>query len=188
MARKGYRGTWIVTIVLAASAVAYLVLVFLPGRRAMGEFQQELARRQGYLAQNSGISRALASAEQELDKAEAHYAAWKQRAPGEGQLSTLYGKINELAKAAGTTTTRFDPKPVESHEQVREIPLTMGCSGTFAQLFDLLKSLESLPGTIWIDTVQFRKVTEKSEAVACEINLVVFVNNSENSDYVKHSE
>jgi Tfp pilus assembly protein PilO len=181
-------GSWIVTVSLVAAAVAYMLLIFLPGRRAIGELREQLGRKQSFLAQNASLAQALTAARHELEKAETYCAAWKQRAPAEGELSALYGKINELTKAAGTITTRFDPKPVAVHERTREIPVTMGCTGTFAEVFALLRSLESLPPTIWLDTVQFKKNGETGASVAAEINLVVFANNSEDSDYVKRSD
>jgi len=185
MSNRIRQGSWIVTLSLIAAAVAYLLVIFLPGRRVIGELRSQVSQKQDYLAQNIGLAKGLMAAQQELEKTRAYNTAWNERAPAEGELSIFYGKINELAKAAGTVTTRFDPKPVQVHEQTREIPVTMGCTGTFAQIFELLRSLENLPPTIWLDTVQFKKNKEVGNTVAGEINLVVFANNPDNSNYIK---
>ena len=182
MTAKVYRGSWIVTVPLAAAAVAYLVAVFLPGRRAIATLQEEVTKKQEYVAQAAGLAKGLAATQQELEKTLAYTANWKKHAPAEGERAALYGKIHELAKAAGTLTTRFDPKPVNSRMRIRDYPLTMGCTGTFAQVHELLRSLETLPVEIWVDTVLIKKGSETGDSVACEANLVVFTDNPESSD------
>jgi len=182
MTDRIYRGSWIVTVPLAAAAVAYLVVVFLPGRRAIATLQEEVTNKQEYVVQAAGVAKGLATTQQDLEKTFAYTANWKKHAPAEGERATLYGKIHELAKAAGTLTTRFDPKPVNSRSRIRDYPLTMGCAGTFAQIHELLRSLETLPVEIWVDTVLIKKGSEHGDSVVCEVNLVVFTDNPENSD------
>jgi len=182
------RGSWFVTVPLAAVAVAYVAFVFLPGRRAVGELKQQISQKQEFITQATGVVTSLGTTREELEGTRAYNGAWRQRAPAARKLSAFYGQIYELTKAAGTATTRFDPEPVVTRNQIREIPLTMGCAGSFAQVYEFLRGLEGLPAEIWVDRLQLEKSSEKGGLVNCELSLVVFACNPENSDYVEDSE
>ena len=90
-----------------------------------------------------------------------------------------------MAKAAGTTTSRFDPQRLVRHETICEIPLAIGCTGSFAQICGFLRGLEGLPATIWVEDLEIQQASETGKDVHCELNLVVFSSNSEDSDYVE---
>lgn len=182
MSSQVHRNSWIVTVPLAAAAVAYLLFFFLPGRSANGKLEEELKEKQEYVAGATTVAATLRATEQELQRTQEFIAAWKQNAPVEASRSLLYGKMHELAKASGVTITRFDPKPVEQRAQLRGFPVTIGCTGKYAQVHEFLRTLENHPAAIWVDTVQVKRPSETSESVECEINLVVFANNPEISD------
>ncbi len=185
---KVYRGSWIVTIPMAAVAVAYVMLVFMPGRRAIGELHDRIEQKRIYIDQSGGLTAALHAAEEELQISTEYNTTWESGFPQQVGLSALYGQINALAMAAGVTTTRFDPEPVVLHDTTREIPLTVGCTGSFAQLFGLLHSLEELPMEVWVNSCKMENSGVSRGSVVCELNLVVFANNPNNSDYVRNSE
>ncbi|MHC4181634.1 MAG: hypothetical protein ACYSWU_29435, partial [Planctomycetota bacterium] len=119
------RSSWIVTVSLAAAAVAYMAVSFLPNKRAIGEARTQLKRKQDYIVQSGSLTTALRMAEEELKKARAHNTAWEENAPVAAELSPLYGRIHELAKAAGTTITRFDPEPAIRCKKISQVPLAM---------------------------------------------------------------
>lgn len=171
-----------VTVPLAVAAGAYLLFFFLPGRRANAKIEEELAEKQEYVAGAATVAATLRATEQELERAQAFTAAWKQNAPAEGSRSLLFGKMHELAKAAGVAINRFEPKPVEQRAQLRGFPVVIGCTGKYAQVHEFLRALESHPATIWADTVVIKRPSETSEIVECEISLVIFANNPELSD------
>jgi len=45
-----------------------------------------------------------------------------------------------------------------------------------------------LPVSMWIDDLQIQKREKAGASVECELVLVVFADNPDNSDYVKQSE
>ena len=112
------RSSWIVTVPVAAAAVAYVTLSFLPERRAIGEARRQIRQKQDYIVRAGGLAPAVRITQQKLEKAQACNTAWEQHAPTERELSALYGKIHELAKAAGTTITKFDPEAALRYEKV----------------------------------------------------------------------
>jgi Tfp pilus assembly protein PilO len=180
------QNTWILTLSLAAVASAYLVLVWLPRHRAIKEMCQEVETKRAFVAQATGVSAALLSVQRELDKAQSAVTRWEKAAPGKRDISGLYGKINALAKDARLVIGRFDPQPFVVHEELHEIPITMGCSGRFAQIHEFLRAIERLPATIWVESMRLEKTSTTAKDVQCELNLVVFSNNPQSSDYAKH--
>jgi len=188
MKTRSKRGDWLLTLPLAAAAVAYVVFVFLPGHRATGELSKQIESRQETIDQADCLHQALLATRKEVDKTEDYTSAWGERAPSRGELSLLHAKIRELASAAGTTITHFDPERTRSYGFLRELPLSVGCTGEFAQVFKFLRGVESLPPTIWINELVLEKMNPTEGHVSCELELVVFTNNPENSDYVKRSE
>jgi Tfp pilus assembly protein PilO len=182
------RSSWIVTIPLAAAAVAYVTLSFLPDRRAIGEARRQIRQKQQYIVQSGGLATVLRSAEEELKKTQAYNAAWGQHAPVEAELSAVHGKIQELAKASGTTITRFDPEPAVRYEKISHFPIGVGCVGSLAEICGFLERLESLPTRIWVKDLLLKETGKDGNPILCELNLGIFANNLENSDYVEHND
>ena len=182
------RNSWLVTVPLAAAAVAYISLSFLPERRAIGKARQQVRQKQDYIVRAGSLATALQIAKQELKKTGTYNTAWEQHAPAQAELSGLYGKIHELAKAAGVTITRFNPEPVVRYEKISRIPIGMGCVGSFAQICEFLEGLEGLPLKIWANECHLARGEQNGQGVSCELTLDVFTCNLENSDYVEHTE
>ena len=182
------QNSWIVTLSLAAVAVAYLMLVWSPNRQAIKKISDQVETKRAFVAQATGLSKAMIGVQQELDKTQAVVAQWEKTCPGKRDVPALYGKINAVAKDAHLAITRFDPQPFVVHEKLYEIPITMNCAGTFAQIYEFLRSIERLSATIWVESIRLERMAQNAKDVQCELSLVVFSNNSQSSDYVKHTD
>jgi Tfp pilus assembly protein PilO len=128
----------------------------------------------------------LVASQQELEKTDAVATQWEKTAPGKRDIPALFGKINALAKDAGLTISRFDPQPFLVYEKLQETPITIVCSGTFAEIFGFLRLIEGLPATIWVESIRLEKDSQNAKDVRCELNLAVFSNNQQSSDYARH--
>jgi Tfp pilus assembly protein PilO len=188
MNAKTRQSGWIVTLSLLAIAVAYVMLSWLPNYRAVKEMRAQLETKRQFVTQADGLATTLVGAQQELDKIKPVITKWEKAAPAKRDIPGLYGKISVLAKDAHLAVGRFDPQPVIVHEKLEEIPLAMNCSGTFAQIHGFIRSVEGLPVTIWVESMRLEKKAQNAKDVQCELNLVVFSNNPQNSDYARHSE
>lgn len=169
---------------LGAAAVAYVVLVFAPGHKAILTQRAQIATKRSLVLQAAGLAPAIEAARSDLSQAKACIAAWNAKAPKERELATLFGRINELVKEAGAVNTRFEPEPVRRRERLVEIPLSIGLLGSYTQIEGFLYALEMLPATIWVDSVKIVSAKD-AEPVLGEVRLVVFAANSENSDCIK---
>jgi Tfp pilus assembly protein PilO len=184
---KFHCSSWLVTIPLVAIAAIHIVFVFFPGRKVISQLQKDIEYRQIYISNAANVSVKLADAQQELVKVKSYIENWRRMAYAINRLPVLYGDINKLSKQAGTTTSRFEPQMIIEFGMIRQIPIHMACTGTFAQIHEFIRSLEGLPQTIWIDQLRFDKPGQTGENVLCEINLVVFSDNSKLSNYVDNS-
>lgn len=181
------RSTWIVVLSAVAAAATYATLICLPQQRAIHKLADEVRTKRDYVARLGNLAAIIETTQHDLDRAHAHNAAWLEHAPNGKELATLYGQISALAKAAGTTTTRFDPEPIVPYGEIRKIPLTVGCRGSYAQVHKFLSHLENLPEAIWVDRVGLEVISQDSKYIQAEIKLVVFADNPDNSDQVDRS-
>lgn len=180
---KFRRGSWLVTIALAAIGIIHIVFVFFPGRNVITQLRTEIESRQLYISNADRISAALAAAQQELLEARSYIENWQRAAIIVHRLPVLYGNINTISNRAGTATTRFEPQMIVDLGLLRQIPIHMAFTGTFAQIHEFIRSMESLPQTIWIESLQFNKSGQIGGNILCEIDLVVFSDNPKISNY-----
>ncbi len=187
MSRTARRGNWIVTLPLAAGAIAYLVFVFVPGRQTTAELRSQIQDQQEYLSHAGAVGAALAAVEAELHRTEQYQTRWRTTAPVVAHISELFAQIHQVEREAGVQTTRFDPQPAISRDYLSEIHASLGCQGTFDRVFALLHGLESLPADVWLKKIHLEKTSPDSEDVRCMVDLVIFADNREKTDYVKNS-
>ena len=177
-------GGWIVLVAIGGLIAIYVMGVYLPTRGAIGRLKEETQQKRNYCAGVGDLGPILDATRQKRDATLQYTKAWTDTAPRGGQLSSLLGKIHALGNAAGAHTTRFDPEPIVQHNRIATIPVTMGLTGKFSQVFDFLGSLERLPQSIWIENVTIEKdgETEKDGgSVTCKLSLEVFVDKAESS-------
>lgn len=184
MSTSNRKTTWIAILSAAALSTAYVVLMFLPQQRVIRERAGQLQAKQNYVVASGNVAAAIHATRGELERAESYNAAYSDATPPEGELADVLGRIDALVVTSGVTPTRFDPEPAVKMEKLRRVPVVVGCSGTFAQLSQLLCGIESLPQLVWIDRIQIEKSREDGGAVECEIDLSVFADNPDESDQV----
>jgi Tfp pilus assembly protein PilO len=184
---KFQRGSWLVTIPLVVIAVVHIMFVFFPGQKVITQLRTEIESRQLYIGNAGRISAKLAAAQQDLLEVRSYIENWQRAALMVHRLPVLYGNINNLNKQAGTATTRFEPQMFVELGMIRQIPIHMACTGTFAQIHEFIRSLEGLPQIIWMDSLQFNKSGQNGENISCEINLVVFSDNPKISNYADNN-
>ncbi|MEN6404967.1 MAG: type 4a pilus biogenesis protein PilO [Thermoguttaceae bacterium] len=171
------QSNWIVTLSLAAVAVAYLALVWLPGRKSLEQLRQTVESKRAVISQSTGLSDALLRTHGELDETEAVVRRWEKTAPGKKDSPALYGTLHALAKNSRLSVTRFDPQPIVPHEKIQEIPIVMACSGSFSQIYEFLRRLEQQPQTIWVENLRMDQKVKNTKDIQCELSLVVFSDN-----------
>ncbi len=180
--------TWLVILPLAGLALVYLFVFFLPGQQRIRQLRETLTQGQDFLAETTYVLPALKATSGRLVELHRVCRAWEQCTPDDDQLASLFGRINLLARNARATTNRFDPQTATDFESVRQIPVEMQCTGTYAQLVALLRGLETMAEPVWVDSVDLQPASEDGQIIQCELNLVVFTDNSEISGQANASD
>src|SRR5262245_17419267 len=128
------RTSWFITLPIAALAIGYLTLVFFPTARTIKEIRDEIRLKQNFIAQTETLHSATASLERELSEVEQYNRKWHRQTPRPEQLAVLFGKIDEKARQAGATMTKFDPQPVVVLDVLHRVPLQMELTGKYSEV------------------------------------------------------
>lgn len=171
---KFRRGSWLVTILLVAIALVHIVFVYFPTSKQITLLRRDIEYRQLYITNAENVSAKLVAATQELADTQSYIENWRRMAATVHRLPVLFGNITNLSKQAGITSTRFEPQPIVELGEIRQVPILMACTGSFTKIHEFIRLLESLPQTIWVDSLRFDKTGQKGLNVSCEIKLVVF--------------
>lgn len=176
------RGSWAVTLTLAAGTLAFLTLFFFPRMRRLGELHDQLRLRQDYIAQTERIRPVIDKVRSDLRETGDYVQRWRSRCPRPDHLPALFGQISQSCQDVEVVTSRFEPRPQVELQTVARQPLSLAFSGPFAAVSTLLAKLEGLPALVWVDEMTLSRRAETGEAVKCELTLEVFVDRSKKSD------
>ena len=172
------------TISLAAVAAAYMFFVWLPGRKQLAAIGEEIETKREVVARAADLTKTLTASQKELESTRAVAKKWLETAPDNRDLPAMFGRINAMAKESGLAVLRFDPEPLVVHEAIREIPLTIGCSGKFSQVFEFLMKVESLPESVWTNEMRLEKSQGNRGNVRFSADLAIFSGNPYSSDCI----
>lgn len=188
MSRRTDRSSlWILaTILIGLGAYGYFIIR--PQYRGIKKLEADLRELHRMVDQAGDVLSAIQNAQKELEKANSYIQTWQAHAPNPNELAPLFGQITQLANQAGLTPTRFSPGSRTSYDRVAKIPLSINCQGSFTQIYDFLYKLESLAQIVWVERFTIEKSREDSQQLQCEISLVIFTDNPENSDQTKDSQ
>ena len=179
---KRLRGNWLLTVPLAGLTILYVVVFDLPARRASRALRDELQASQDFVAGGPLIMAQINDAQMQLQQADGFAAVWRETAPAGTGSAVLLGEISRLSRDSGTHTIRLEPATGIEHEELRRMPLTLLCVGSFEEIFRLLRGIEALPHSVWIDDLRIERKDAKQADLQCELRLVAFTDKSKISD------
>jgi Tfp pilus assembly protein PilO len=176
------RQSYIVIGVVLAAALGFLLLAFLPGMRSIARIRREIDEKQDFVAQTEK-KRPWIAKELELRKTITDFTAvQRKRLVTSDAVSHLFSQISTLTKTAGTRTTRFQPHETVDYDTFHRVPVELGVTGKTEAVVELIRQIENLPHTIWINGLKLNTAGEAGELTRCDIEMEVFVDNREISD------
>ena len=180
LARKsGPPKTWLITGLLAAAAVAYVIFIFLPLQRSIDVLQDQVQERRQQIMQAQSLAGTVAQARVRLVAARDVSQQWRADAPRQAQLITHYASLTQQAEQAGVAIDRLDPLPAIELNLIAQQNVTMQFHAPFAAVFDLVRRLEALPGTIWIRDLRLHANSETDNTLRGELTLTIFVDRAD---------
>jgi len=178
--KSGKPQTWLITALLAAGAIAYVVFVFLPNQRSIGELRAQVQERRQQIMQAQSLGGTVVQARLRLAAARQVALEWRKDAPKQAQLWTHFASLTRHAKEAGVAIDNGAPLPAVELHLIAQQNVTMQFHAPFPAVFDLLERLEAMPGTIWIRDLRLNANSENDSTLRGELTLTIF---GDRSDY-----
>ena len=179
-ARKpGKPQTWLITGLLAAAAIAYVVFIFMPLQRSIDALQGQVQERRQQIMQAQSLAGTVAQSRLRLAAAREVSQQWRSDAPRQAQLITHYASLTQQAEEAGVAIDRLDPLPAVELNLIAQQNVTMQFHAPFAAVFDLLRRLEALPGTLWVRDLRLSANSEADNTLRGELTLTIFVDRAD---------
>lgn len=171
--------SWIITAFLAAVAVAYVWFVFLPCQRAINAQRAKVQERRQQIMQAQTLTRTVEQARQRMTETRLVSEKWRADSPRRTDLVTHFAKLTQQAQLAGVAIERLDPLPTVELNLVAQQNVTLQFHAPFAAVFDLLRRLEQLPGTLWVRSLRLHMTSEASRDLHGELTLTIFVDRAD---------
>jgi Tfp pilus assembly protein PilO len=181
-------GARIATAGAVLGVTAYVALMFLPRRAELARMQGQIAERQATAAQASRTSEEMARAARELADAKRYVEVWTATAPPPEQLIAVFRDVNQLAQSAQTRNLRLEPAPVETLAAVWRAPVKLSVEGTFAQLFQFVRGVESLSPSICLAPLEMERVDGDGQTLRMAATLTIFGPGADFSNYANLAE
>jgi Tfp pilus assembly protein PilO len=175
-------GGWGAIIPLTAAFGVYIFFVFLPGMKDIRRMRSEMEASEVAVQAASIVPEQLKRIDQEFLDANRYLDERRGITNKPSDVAEMFGRISNLAKVSGVSTTAFRPEAKQSLATLERIPLTFGCRGTPQQVQTLLATLEGLNRRIWVDEVLIERNQQNGKLVMCELKLAIFADNFEISD------
>lgn len=179
---KGKPKTWLITALLAAFAIAYVVFIFLPMQRAISELSAEFQEKRQQVVHAQSLAGPIVQARQRLVETRNVCVSWREGAPNPSELAQHFASLSQQAQEAGVTIERFDPQLAAEMQVLSQHNVTLQFRGEFAQVFDFLARLEKLPGAAWFRDVRLTTSDSTGQTVQGELTLTIFVDRADYSD------
>jgi hypothetical protein len=177
--KPGQPKTWLITGLLAAGAIAYVVFLFLPGQRAIDKVRADVHERRQQIMQAQSLLGTVAAARLRLTAAQEVGQQWRATAPRQAQLVTHIARLTRQADEAGVAIDRLDPATFVERNLVAEQNITLQFHSRFPAVFDLLSRLESQPGTLWIRSLTLHRNRDDDNLLRGELTLTIFVDRAD---------
>jgi Tfp pilus assembly protein PilO len=179
---SGKPRTWLITALLAAVAVAYVVFVFLPAQHSINELRADVQERHQQILQAQTQVRTVALARKRLLDTREVSQQWRADSPQHSELITHFAGLSKQAEAAGVTLDRLDPSPAIEMHLIAEQIVVIQFHSTFAAAFEFVRRIEAMPGTIWIRNFRLESGGETTNSLRGELTLTIFVDRADYAD------
>jgi Tfp pilus assembly protein PilO len=177
--KPGKPKTWLVTGLLAAAAVGYVVFIFLPLQHSSNKLRQQVQERTQQIMQAQSLVGTVAQTRLRLVAAREVCQQWRATAPRPAQIITHYASLSQQAEEAGVAIDRLDPLPAVELNLIAQQNVSMQFHAPFPAVFDLLHRLEALPGTLWVRDLRLQAVTDNDNTLRGELTLTIFVDRTD---------
>jgi len=171
--------SWLITGLMGAAAIAYVVFVFLPLRHSIDNIRQQIEQRRQEIIDAHSLATKLAETKLQLAATREVSHDWRSQAPRQAQLVTHYASLTQQAHEAGVSIDRLDPLPATEFNLLARQNVAMQFHAPFEAVFDLVRRLESLPGTPWVRDLRLTASDDSTATLRGELTLTIFADRAD---------
>jgi len=171
--------SWLITGLMGAAAVAYVVFVFLPLQRSIDNVRRQINQRREEIVQSQTLTSSLAQSKLQLAAARDVSRAWRSHAPRQTQLIAHAASLTQQAGEAGVAIDRLDPLPPSELNLLARQTVTMQFHAPFAAVFDFVRRLEMLPGSLSIRELRLQASDDSNATLRGELTLTIFADRAD---------
>jgi Tfp pilus assembly protein PilO len=171
-----------VTAGAGALALAYVMLVFLPGQKRITALREQLTLEQQHITNAASLPAMIAQVESEIAECRRFSDGWKAIAPESGRLAELYRQITAEAALAKVALVNLRPGLPTTYQLIQEVPLELNLEGELYPLSAFLRALEAMPTSLQVRQVKLQPTSEDGQTLRCELNVSIFTENTGFSD------
>lgn len=169
------RNSTTLTTLAMSLAAAFVFLMFVPLQRAISAAHGSLELKRSLLAQEESLLAQLQIQEKEMEEVRNHTAHWAEVPNPNFHLSQLLGEISQLAKQAGAEALRLEPGPIVAMKSLHRVPVRVGCRGTFQEIHQFLRDIESLPCQLWLHRIELVPGDKDRRELTCTMEFEAFM-------------
>lgn len=172
----------IVTVVLAGIVLCYVTFIFLPGQKSIAEARESLSQQRQFVMNAELLRPMLEQTRQQLQESRQFRRDWQEQTVDSSRQAELLGDVSECFRNANVDLLRLAPEPPFAGATLSEFAFRIECTGNYQQIHQLLYQLESLPSAPRLEFLLLRASPTQPGQLRCEMNVVVFADNSDKSD------
>jgi Tfp pilus assembly protein PilO len=174
--------TWLVTLLIALSALAYVLVVFLPGQTSISALNRQLYEKRRQVVQSDHLIVPLTKEKERLQAIRAVADRWNQVSPGPQEMASLYARISEQAHRSDLQLVKFEPQVPRGLHTLRQYSIAISVHGGFPEIFDFFARLEAMPQTIWPTQIRIQKPEGMAASLQCDMTLSFFGDLNDSAD------
>jgi Tfp pilus assembly protein PilO len=177
-------GTGILTI-------GYYWGVVSPGRVAAASIEAEISLAQGRISQIPEILAERSELQNRLKQKREELQLLETALPHESHVSDVLHQVASQAQLAGLDIARLEPLPTLEFASYSAHPFHLSCRGTFADITEFLKGLESQSRLITFGNVNFSRGNDQGggapRSVQANIDFNVFSRNAKTTKLAENT-
>lgn len=174
--------TWLVTLLIALAALAYVFVVFLPGQKSISALNRQLCEKRRQIVQSDQLIVPLTQERKRLQDIRAVADRWNEVSPGPQELASFYARISEQAHRSDLQLVKFEPQVPRSLHALRQYSVAISVHGGFPEIFEFFARLEAMPQTIWPTQIRIQKPEGMAASLQCDMTLSFFGDLNDSAD------
>jgi Tfp pilus assembly protein PilO len=158
----------------AALLCGFVVLRFLPMKRAMAEVRSEKRAVHEAMEKTQWQAEKLKELEEQLSALRQRLSGFAEMVPADRQLGPFLRRLTDLMEECGVSDQVIQPGEEKEGEDLGCVPVKMRCTGRLDEIFRFFVSLEELGRVVRVEQVRLSDGGAFDESVQMEAEGLIY--------------